>query len=658
MIRACRLARNQSSEKAARRRPRRRRAWWSVPSASASTPQGHVDVAEERGVRPHQSAALHRPRRYNIPLVTPKLVQYEAPGWGIGELWLEGDRVVWCGAAPSVAGRVRFRGHGRGRPGPRPRRDGSRRSSRARPTTSPTSSSTSTTGSTATARGRCAPCPRGEVVTYGELAALAGRPGAARAAGTFCARNRFAPFVPCHRVVAAGGIGSFGSLGVELQAPPARARRCRSLTTCATSSPRSLPRRRCCSLAELSALFHSAGTWHLRGHGELAVHLDLASARPPRGARSRCCAASASTRRSARTAARPSTAPRATSCTSPSTRVPPRCCARRACCRARGAPLERPPKRVVGRSCCRGAYLRGALLGAGSLSGPRAPHLELRAASAGRRAASSSRSPQPEGIPLRVARSAAPTPLAYAKSSETIGGLLAVAGASETALRLDEHAVMAGTKAEANRLANADGANVKRTVDAARRAARGDRPARRRRPSRRSCREIAQLRQRHPSLSLTELAQKCRPQITKAAAHHRMAVLQATRGDAGLTPASTRTRSLTPPARRAVARRRAGRRGSSEEDLPLRLNHAPDRWRRTGSESDAGRAWTRRRGVSLRRRARVPDYLQVVLRFGVATRALGCTAVSAKFDELRVAAGRDQRPRSRDRDPRVGTRRR
>jgi methylated-DNA-[protein]-cysteine S-methyltransferase len=57
--------------------------------------------------------------------------------------------------------------------------------------------------------------PRGEVVTYGELAALAGRPGAARAAGTFCARNRLAPFVPCHRVVAAGGIGSFGPLGVE-----------------------------------------------------------------------------------------------------------------------------------------------------------------------------------------------------------------------------------------------------------------------------------------------------------------------------------------------------------------------------------------------------------------------------------------------------------
>jgi methylated-DNA-[protein]-cysteine S-methyltransferase len=55
--------------------------------------------------------------------------------------------------------------------------------------------------------------PYGETVTYGELAALAGRPNAQRAAGSFCARNRLALIVPCHRVVAAGGIGSYGSLG-------------------------------------------------------------------------------------------------------------------------------------------------------------------------------------------------------------------------------------------------------------------------------------------------------------------------------------------------------------------------------------------------------------------------------------------------------------
>ena len=57
--------------------------------------------------------------------------------------------------------------------------------------------------------------PWGEVVTYGELAALAGRPRAPRAAGTFCAENNFPLVVPCHRVVSATGLGSYGSLGVE-----------------------------------------------------------------------------------------------------------------------------------------------------------------------------------------------------------------------------------------------------------------------------------------------------------------------------------------------------------------------------------------------------------------------------------------------------------
>ena len=55
--------------------------------------------------------------------------------------------------------------------------------------------------------------PYGETVTYGELAALAGFPSAQRAAGSFCARNRLSLILPCHRVVSAGGLGSYGSLG-------------------------------------------------------------------------------------------------------------------------------------------------------------------------------------------------------------------------------------------------------------------------------------------------------------------------------------------------------------------------------------------------------------------------------------------------------------
>ena len=57
--------------------------------------------------------------------------------------------------------------------------------------------------------------PYGETVTYGELAALAGRPQAPRAGGAFCSQNRLPLIFPCHRVVAAGGLGGYGSLGVE-----------------------------------------------------------------------------------------------------------------------------------------------------------------------------------------------------------------------------------------------------------------------------------------------------------------------------------------------------------------------------------------------------------------------------------------------------------
>lgn len=52
--------------------------------------------------------------------------------------------------------------------------------------------------------------PRGETLTYGEVAALAGHPGAARAVGQVMASNPFIILVPCHRVVARNGLGGFG----------------------------------------------------------------------------------------------------------------------------------------------------------------------------------------------------------------------------------------------------------------------------------------------------------------------------------------------------------------------------------------------------------------------------------------------------------------
>lgn len=55
---------------------------------------------------------------------------------------------------------------------------------------------------------------RGEVITYGELAARAGSPGAARAAGSAMAANPLPLVIPCHRVVAAGGrVGQYSAGG-------------------------------------------------------------------------------------------------------------------------------------------------------------------------------------------------------------------------------------------------------------------------------------------------------------------------------------------------------------------------------------------------------------------------------------------------------------
>jgi O-6-methylguanine DNA methyltransferase len=153
-------------------------------------------------------------------------LRYVAEGWGVGELWLEGERVLWHEL-----------------PAPRPHPPEGAKSPpqftladlarRDRAGFVPEvvrllagyfdGKAVSFDGvdvdldwctpfQLAVARALRA-VPHGDTVTYGELAALAGHPNAQRAAGSFCARNRLSLIVPCHRVVAAGGLGSYGSLG-------------------------------------------------------------------------------------------------------------------------------------------------------------------------------------------------------------------------------------------------------------------------------------------------------------------------------------------------------------------------------------------------------------------------------------------------------------
>jgi methylated-DNA-[protein]-cysteine S-methyltransferase len=54
----------------------------------------------------------------------------------------------------------------------------------------------------------------GKTISYGQLAAKAGSPAAARAVGQAMAKNRLAPLIPCHRVLGAdGSLTGFSSTG-------------------------------------------------------------------------------------------------------------------------------------------------------------------------------------------------------------------------------------------------------------------------------------------------------------------------------------------------------------------------------------------------------------------------------------------------------------
>jgi cell division protein WhiA len=286
------------------------------------------------------------------------------------------------------------------------------------------------------------------------------------------------------------------------------------------------PRRGCDRLAELSGLFHASGSAHLRGHGEVAVHLDLASSAVARRAFSllrelgveseirtyRQRAFDRPTRYQLHVEGRDAALSVLTEA---------------GVLGARLAPLDRPPRRVVGRTCCRGAYLRGAYLGGGSLSGPRGPHLELRTSTV-EGAEFLARLAEQLGTRLDVLDRGRHA-VAYAKGAGPISDVLAAAGASDAVLVFEERAVMGATRARANRLANADHANLVRTSRAAHRQLEAVRGLEREGMIERlppSLREAAQLRLRYPTLSLRELAARCSPAASKASLQRRLARLE------------------------------------------------------------------------------------------------------------------------------------
>jgi cell division protein WhiA len=199
------------------------------------------------------------------------------------------------------------------------------------------------------------------------------------------------------------------------------------------------------------------------------------------------------------------------------------------------APLAEPPGRLLQRRCCRASYLRGAFVAAGSVSAPRAAgHLEIRV-------------PELEGAQLvqRVARTDGIRlhvtvrrghAAAYAKGKQTIRELLAHVGAHDAVLSLEEADVISRTRERANRATNCDQANLARLGAAARAQAEAiavlDLEGLEIR-----LRQVADLRLRHPHLSLAELGRRARPPLAKSTVAGRMRLLMSAAAPEARRPA-------------------------------------------------------------------------------------------------------------------------
>jgi DNA-binding protein WhiA len=181
-------------------------------------------------------------------------------------------------------------------------------------------------------------------------------------------------------------------------------------------------------------------------------------------------------------------------------------------------------RRLMKKSCCRSAFLRGCLIGAGSANAPqREAHLEILTPHETLAEDLAHLLSTLEFHPgMRYRRGSY---VVYLKGRDDVAGLLALAGAHEAALQVEEQSVVREVRSRANRVANCDSANLRRTSAAASRQLaaiailqRSGRletlPA--------ALKDAADLRLRYPYLNLAELAEASGEGLTRSAVNHRL----------------------------------------------------------------------------------------------------------------------------------------
>ena len=210
---------------------------------------------------------------------------------------------------------------------------------------------------------------------------------------------------------------------------------------------------------------------------------------------------------------------------------------------AEGAPVLRgtTPRVRLTRDCCRRAFLRGALLGCGTLSNPeQSYHLEFTAHDEALRLAIA-RCLQSVGVPVKQTDRRGAVSL-YVKQSDHIAAVLTAAGAHQAVTKLESIRVQRQVMGTVNRAMNCDNANLQKQMNASQqqltliaRLMASDRfaalpPA---------LQEVARARAQYPDMSLEELGQTLSPPVGKSGVNHRMRrLLQLIRAEWPDDPAS------------------------------------------------------------------------------------------------------------------------
>jgi cell division protein WhiA len=181
-------------------------------------------------------------------------------------------------------------------------------------------------------------------------------------------------------------------------------------------------------------------------------------------------------------------------------------------------------RRLVKKSCCRNSFLRGCLIGAGSATAPqREAHLEILTP---HEAFASDLVRLLNNLDFHAGmRSRRGSYVVYLKGRDEVAGLLAMAGAHEAALRVEEQSVVREVRSRANRLANCDSANLRRTSAAASQQLEAIamlQHSGRLEALPPALRDVADLRLQYPYMNLTELAEAGGEGLSRSAVNHRL----------------------------------------------------------------------------------------------------------------------------------------